>query len=114
MVPNPYTESVTEEAGQQMAGDFSDRSSDPASDLLALRNAARKFASGLGWLPGVRSSKTFAGRCRKLKTVFGPLFAGVDAAAQLNPASDDLRWFRDNDQLIYSELRSVGADLKPF
>jgi cyclic beta-1,2-glucan synthetase len=118
MLHDSYAESVAEEAGQQMAGEFSDRGSDltsgPALDLAALRSAAIKFASELGWLPGVPASKTFSSRYRKLKTVFQPLLASVDAAARLNPASDDLRWFLDNDQLIYAELRGVGTELKRF
>jgi cyclic beta-1,2-glucan synthetase len=83
-------------------------------DRYDLRGAATEFASRLGWLPGVRSSNTFSRRCRKLKTAFQPLFAGVEAARRLNPTSDDLRWFCDNDQLIYSELRSVASEFKPL
>src|ERR1700691_6426287 len=109
MAPNPQAEGIVEEEGQRPAdGELSDL----ASDLPALRSAAKEFASRLGWLPGVRTSQTFSLRCRKLKGAFQPLYAGVDAAAKLNPASDDLRWFRDNDQLIYGELRSVVPELK--
>jgi cyclic beta-1,2-glucan synthetase len=108
MLPNPQAEGIVEEEGQRPAeGEL-----DLASDLPALRTAAREFASRLGWLPGVRSSQTFARRCRKLKGAFQPLYAGVDVAARVNPASDDLRWFLDNDQLIYGELRSVVPELK--
>src|SRR5580700_1867669 len=109
MAPNPQAEGIVEDEGLRPAdGELSDL----APDLPALRRAAKEFASRLGWLPGVRTSKTFALRCRKLKGAFQPLYAGVDAAAKLNPASDDLRWFRDNDQLIYGELRSVVPELK--
>ncbi len=90
---------------------------DPAGepvDLPDLRSAATDFASRLGWLPGVRASNAFSRRCRKLKTAFQPLYAGVEAARRLNPTSDDLRWFCDNDQLIYAELRSVASELKPL
>ena len=38
----------------------------------------------------------------------------MEAAARLNPESEDLRWFLDNDQLIYAELRNVAAELKPL
>jgi hypothetical protein len=106
-----YAEGTTDEEGpQQAAADFSDL----ASDLTALRSAASEFASRLGWLPGVRASKTFSVRCRKLKTAFQPLYASAEAASGLNPESDDLRWFLDNDQLIYSELKSVALELKPM
>ena len=111
MVRNPQVEGIAEEEGQhQPAAEFPDL----ASDLAALRSAATEFASRLGWLPGVRTSKTFSVRCRKLKSAFRPLFASVEAAGRLNPESDDLRWFRDNDQLIYSELKSVAVELKPL
>jgi cyclic beta-1,2-glucan synthetase len=106
MVRYPDAESIAEEDCQLQPA------SEPA-DLNELRSAATELASRLGWLPGVRTSHTFSRRCRKLKTAFQPLFAGVHAAAKLNP-SDDLRWFRDNDQLIFAELRSVAAELKPM
>ena len=106
MVRYPDAESIAEEDCQLQPA------SEPA-DLNELRSAATELASRLGWLPGVRTSHTFSRRCRKLKTAFQPLFAGVHVAAKLNP-SDDLRWFRDNDQLIFAELRSVAAELKPM
>ena len=100
-------ESIAEEEGQhEPAGNL--------SDLHALRSSATEFASRLGWLPGIRSSGTFSARCRRLRIAFRPLFASVDAAFTLTPASEDLRWFRDNDQLIYAELRNVAAELKPL
>jgi cyclic beta-1,2-glucan synthetase len=107
MIRNPQVESAAEEQGQP----------EPAVELLdlhALRSAATELASRLGWLPGTRSSGTFSTRCRRLRIAFGPLFAGIDAALKLTPASDDLHWFRDNDQLICAELRNVAAELKPF
>jgi cyclic beta-1,2-glucan synthetase len=107
MVRNPQSESIAEEECQH------DPAGEPV-DLPDLHGAATEFASRLGWLPGVRASNTFSRRCRKLKTVFQPLFAGVEAARRLNPESDDLRWFCDNDQRIYAELRSVAAELKPL
>ncbi len=111
MIRYTHAESIAEEEGQhERDGEFSDL----AFDLPVLRSAAAEFASRLGWLPGVRTSKTFSVRSRKLKTAFQPLFASVEAAGRLNPESDDLRWFLDNDQLIYSELKSVALELKPL
>jgi cyclic beta-1,2-glucan synthetase len=107
MVRNPQAESVAEEEGQyELASE--------TADLHDLRNAAMEYASRLGWLPGVRTSKTFSDRCGKLKIAFQPLFGSIEAAGRLNPASDDLRWFRDNDQLIFGELRTVAVELKPL
>src|SRR5208283_661469 len=107
----PYAESTAEGEGQHLpAGELSD----PAYDLPALCSAAKELASRLGWLPGVHTSKTFSRRCRKLRAAYQPLFASIEAAGRLNPESDDLRWFRDNDQLIYAELRSVATELKPL
>jgi cyclic beta-1,2-glucan synthetase len=106
MIRYPHAESIAEEEyrHEEAAGEL--------SDLDSLRSAATEFASRLGWLPGVRTSETFSKRCRRLKARFKPLFASVDVAARLNPASDDLRWFRDNEQLIYAELRNVAVELK--
>jgi len=107
MVRNPQAGSIAEaEYQHELAGE--------RADLPDLRSAATEFASRLGWLPGVRTSTTFSRRYRKLKTAFQPLFAGVEAARRLNPDSDDIRWFSDNDQLIFAELRSVAAELKPL
>jgi cyclic beta-1,2-glucan glucanotransferase len=103
-------EIAEERTRHQPAGELSDL----ASDLPALRSAATEFASRLGWLPDVRTSQTFSRRCRKLKNTFQPLFLSADAAGRLNPSSDDLRWFCDNDQLIYKELRSIASELKPL
>src|SRR6202050_1029666 len=111
MIRNPQVEGAAVEEGQnQQATEVSDL----VSDLPVLRSAAIDLASRLGWLPGVRTSDTFSRRCRKLKNTFQPLFAGADAAAKLNPESDDLRWFCDNDQLIYKELRNIAVELKPL
>jgi cyclic beta-1,2-glucan synthetase len=109
MVRYSHMDSIAEGEGQQQPAA---ESSDLASDLSALRSAAAEFASRLAWLPGIRASKTFSIRCRKLKAAFQPLLASVDAAARIHPESGDLRWFRDNDQLIYSELRNVATELK--
>jgi len=107
MVRTPQAESLAEEESQPEPGG-------EHSDLDALRSAAKEFASQLGWLPGTRSSETFSKRCRRLRIAFRPLFARVDKAAARNPGSDDLRWFRDNDQLIYAELRNIAAEFKPL
>ncbi len=113
MVRNPQAEDVGVEEGQLApAGELSALASDFASDRAALRSAATELASRLGWLPGVRTSKTFSSRCRKLKKAFQPLFASAEATGRLNPESDDLHWFLDNDQLIYGELRNVAEELK--
>jgi cyclic beta-1,2-glucan synthetase len=106
-----YAESTAEDEGRnQPEVEFFD----PTSDLAVLRGAATEFASRLGWLPGVRASKTFSIRCRKLKAAMRPLFASVETAGRLNPESDDLRWFRDNDRMIYAELESVAVELEPL
>jgi len=107
MIRNSQAESIADEEYQH------DPAGEPV-DLHDLHGAGTEFATRLGWLPGVRASNTFSQRCRKLKTAFQPLFAGAEAARRLNPESDDLRWFCDNDQLIYAELRSVAAELKPL
>jgi cyclic beta-1,2-glucan synthetase len=108
MIRYPHAESIAEEEYQheEIAGEL--------SDLDPLRSAAAEFSSRLGWLPGVRSSETFSRRSRRLKARFKPLFARVDTAARLDPASDDLRWFRDNEQLIYAQLRNIALELKPL
>src|SRR5580693_7935680 len=113
MLRNSQAEDITvEEVLRPAAEELSDPASDFPSDLAALRSAATELASRLGWLPGVRTSTSFSSRCRKLKKAFQPLFAGAEAAGGLNHESEDLRWFRDNDQLIYAQLRNVAAELK--
>ena len=102
-----HAEIVTEEESKR-------ESVAEASDLDVLRREAREFASRLGWLPGIRTSHTFANRSRKVRITFRPLLAKVDAAFELNPNSSDLRWFRDHVQVIYSELRTIAAQFKPL
>ena len=114
MVRDPQAEDIAVEESQHQQAALADLSSDLASDLSGLRSAAAELASRLAWLPGVRTSKTFSSRCRKLKRAFQPLFAGAEAAGRLNRESEDLRWFLDNDQLIYGELRNLSAELKPL
>ena len=113
MVRNPQAEDLAIQEVQHLpAGELSDPASAFASDLVELRSAATELASRLGWLPGIRTSTTFSYRCRKLKRAFQPLFASIETAGRLNPESEDLRWFRDNDQLIYAELRNLTDELK--
>jgi cyclic beta-1,2-glucan synthetase len=107
MFHNPQAESIAE-------AEYQPDSASELADPEDLRSGATELAARLGWLPGVRTSRTFSRRCRKLKTALQPLFAKVEAARRLNPESDDLRWFSDNDQLIFAELRSVAAELKPL
>lgn len=118
MVRDPQADNIAVEEGQHQQADVSEPASDLAPDLTpdlaGLRSAATELASRLAWLPGVRTSKTFSSRCRKLKKTFQPLFANVEAAARLNPESEDLRWFLDNDQLIYAQVRNLAAELKPL
>ncbi|MGA8235044.1 MAG: glucoamylase family protein [Candidatus Sulfotelmatobacter sp.] len=113
MVRDPQAEDIAVEESQHQQAALSDLSSDLA-DPSGLRSAAAELASRLAWLPGVRTSKTFSSRCHKLKRAFQPLFAGAEAAGRLNPESEDLRWFLDNDQLIYGELRNLPPELKPL
>ncbi len=82
--------------------------------LSALRLAGSQLAPQLGWLPGTPTSSIFAERCSRLRSSFKPVFAGIDAAFAFSPTSDDLRWLRDNVQLIFSELQSAGYELKPM
>jgi hypothetical protein len=108
MVRNIHAESIIAEEERRL---------EPAcasSDLSALRSSALEFASRLGWLPGTPSSATFSKRCSRLRAAFKPVFAGLDSALALAPSSEDLRWLRDNVQLVYSELRSVAIELKPL
>jgi cyclic beta-1,2-glucan synthetase len=83
-----------------------------ASSLPDLYSAGTDFASRLGWLPGATSSNTFLDRCRRLKSALRPVFAQIDAKFRRSPASDDLRWLRDNGSLIYAQMVNLATEGK--
>jgi cyclic beta-1,2-glucan synthetase len=90
------------------------RATEESADLASLRAAGSQFAAQLGWLPGTSSSSVFALRCSALEKSLKTIFAGIDAAFAFSPNSDDLRWLRDNVQLVFSEMQAVGYELKPL
>jgi cyclic beta-1,2-glucan synthetase len=108
MVRNTHAESIIAEEERRLEPASS------VSDLSALRTSALEFAARLGWLPGTPSSATFSKRCRRLRAALKPVFGGLDAALAFVPSSEDLRWLRDNVQLVFAELRSVTVELKPL
>jgi len=77
------------------------------------RHATLRFASGLSWLPGTASSRTFSQRCQKVAIALGPIFAAAAAIPESDVSPRSLRPVRDNLQLINSELRSVPVELAP-
>ena len=105
MVRNTHAESVMAE--EERKPDFAGKASDPESP----RDAALRFASALGWLPGTGSSRTFSQRCHKLEIAFKPVFAALDVSSGIKSPPERLRSIGDNLQLIGSELRSVPVEL---
>src|SRR5437660_5634138 len=81
-----------------------------ASISSDLRSAGAEFAARVGWLPGATSSSTFLDRSRRLRSAFKPIFAQIDAKFKHRPASDDLRWLRDNGSLIYAQMASLAIE----
>ncbi len=99
---------------ENMIADVERRSHVPdgVAEISALRLAGSQFAPQLGWLPGTASSSIFAERCSRLRAVLTPVFAGIDAAFALSPNSEDVRWLRDNVQLIFGEQQAICYELK--
>jgi len=109
MPQNTHIESVLaaeEDYEREVSGD--------SSTLQALRLAGAQFSSQMGWLPGTASSRTFSERVRRLRSTLKPLFARVEGKFRAPHISDDLQWLRDNVSLIYAQMVSLPAEVKPL
>jgi len=82
------------------------------TDLQELRAKGAQLASELPWVPRIKSSHVFSDRCRRLRKKLLPMMAAVGASATRSPLTDDLRWLRDNEALIYSDFLAISSDLK--
>ena len=83
-----------------------------ATDFHELRAKGGQLASELPWVPRIKSSPVFSDRCRLLKKKLMPLMAAVSSSAARPPLSDDVRWLRDNESMIYADLAGISSDLK--
>ncbi|HEY6766179.1 MAG TPA: glucoamylase family protein [Candidatus Sulfotelmatobacter sp.] len=86
-----------------------------ADDVRAnepLRTSGEQLATKLGWLPGTTSSAVFAERSRKVRAALRPILAAADAKFAQTPASDDLRWLRDNSSLVYAQTVTLIPEVK--
>jgi len=82
------------------------------TDFQELRAKGSRLASDLPWVPRIKSSNVFTDRCRRLKKKLMPMMTAVGASVARSPQSDDVRWLRDNESLVYSDLLAVSSDLK--
>ena len=82
--------------------------------LASMRAAGAQLAAKLGWLPGTTSSGVFAERSRRVRSALRPILAAADAKFAKSPASDDLRWLRDNGSLVFAQMVSLTTEVKPL
>lgn len=80
-------------------------------EMQALRVAALELAANLSWLPDRDAGEMFSERCERLSEAFDSLFEGVKEAFGKGKPSEDIRWLRDNDQLLVLAARALGNDL---
>ena len=80
-------------------------------EMQALRVAALELAANLSWLPDRNAGDMFSERCERLSEAFDSLFEGVKEAFGKGKPSEDIRWLRDNDQLLMLAARALGNDL---
>src|SRR5579864_2015619 len=80
-------------------------------EMQALRLAALELAANLSWLPDRNAGEMFSERCERLSEAFDSLFEGVKEAFGKGKPSEDIRWLRDNDQLLMLAARALGNDL---
>ena len=80
-------------------------------EMQALRVAALELAANLSWLPDRNAGEMFSERCERLSEAFDSLFEGVKEAFGKGKPSEDIRWLRDNDQLLTLAARALGNDL---
>jgi cyclic beta-1,2-glucan synthetase len=107
MPQNAHLESITAEA---------ERLPRPAleavADVNAVRSQAAELASGLAWLPDVRSSRFLVERCKALHVALKPVLAALQRPLPTTPVSDDFRWLYDNVRLLYTQLLSITEQFK--
>src|SRR5258708_28486873 len=94
--------------------DYEREVSGDSSTLQALRLGGARFSAQMGWWPGTASSRTFSERVRRLRSTLKPVFAGVEGKFRAPHISDDLQWLRDNVSLIYAQMVSLPAEVKPL
>src|SRR5579864_4123929 len=82
------------------------------NDVQTLRAKGAQLASELPWVPRIKSSHVFSERCRVLKKKLLPMMAAVGASVGRAPLTEDVRWLRDNESLIYSDFLAISSDLK--
>lgn len=82
------------------------------SDFQELQAKGAQLASDLPWVPRIKSSHVFSERCRRLKKKLMPMMAAVGASVTRAPLTEDVRWLRDNESLVYSELLAISSDLE--
>jgi cyclic beta-1,2-glucan synthetase len=82
------------------------------SDFQELRAKGARLASELPWVPRIKSSHVFSERCRLLKKKLMPMMAAVSASVTRSPLTEDVRWLRDNESLVYSDVLAISSDLK--
>jgi len=78
----------------------------------SLEAKGKQIASALAWVPRIKSSRTFEERCHRLGRKLASVMEATEAAAADPPLSEDVRWLRDNQTLVYSELASISEDLR--
>lgn len=94
------------------AGEDERRSSqEHAASSQALRIAALELAGNLSWLPDRDAGEMFSERCERLSEAFESLFEGVKESFGKGKPSEDIRWLRDNDQLLMLAARALSNDL---
>jgi cyclic beta-1,2-glucan synthetase len=82
------------------------------ADFQELRAQGAQLALQLPWVPRIKSSDVFSDRCRRLKKKLMPMMAAASASAARAPLTEDTRWLRDNESLIYSDIAAIASDLK--
>jgi cyclic beta-1,2-glucan synthetase len=86
---------------------------DPAS-IEAARVAGEHVSSQLAWLPGTTSSRAFSERVRRVRSALHPIFVVLDSKFKQAKVSEDLQGLRDNVPLIYAQMVSLTAEVKPL
>ena len=85
---------------------------DDPMETQTLHAKGKQLATELAWVPRIKSSHTFAERCDQLGRRFAPIMAALDASNATDSLSEDLRWLRDNQSLVFGELVNISGDLR--
>src|SRR5437764_15471327 len=99
MPQDPQIESLEAAAGRVPAD-----AHDFAADVARLQHSGEELSKLLAWNPSVHTSHFFSVRWNAMSSVLRPTLEKISKKDREESDADDLRWLRDNQYMLWSEL----------